>query len=189
MKTRIILQAAARSNRAAEHFCKQYGHKCKEWIPLCHPRAKQITPILQASSTMQYLQCNWFVAQAAKMVLAFGYFDDAQQHVLGGTGWTVDMAIMEGKPTYVFDCAFGDWYMWHRGQFRQCEGMDELFIAPPHLQDMTAIVSTREMSPEALNRLRDLFDRHTQKHAPGLVLVCLPSPIETLFPHARIGMV
>ena len=39
----------------------------------------------------------------ASFVSALGYFDDARKHVLGGTGWSVAMAQILGKPLYVFD--------------------------------------------------------------------------------------
>ena len=53
--------------------------------------------------TLQYLQRNYHVVKDASFMLALGYFDDALKHVLGGTGWSVAMAQILGKPLYVFD--------------------------------------------------------------------------------------
>ena len=108
-----------------EHLCHKYCHQCMVLIPLCHPRARSITPISRAALdaatptvtqvafrlgrsvsnpiTLQYLQRNYHVVKDASFVLALGYFDDARKHVLGGTGWSVSMAQILGKPLYVFD--------------------------------------------------------------------------------------
>ena len=53
--------------------------------------------------TLQYLQRNYYVIRPASLVLVLGYFDELRKHVLGGTGWSVAMAQIFGKPLYVFD--------------------------------------------------------------------------------------
>ena len=108
-----------------EHLCHKYCHQCVVLIPPCHPCAWSITPMSRAALdaamptvtqvafrlgrsvsnpiTLQYLQRNYHVVKDASFMLALGYFDDAHKHVLGGTGWSVAMAQILGKPLYVFD--------------------------------------------------------------------------------------
>ena len=46
----------------------------------------------------QYLQRNYYVIKPASLVLALEYFDELRKHLLGGTGWSVVMAQILGKP-------------------------------------------------------------------------------------------
>ena len=82
----------------------------------------------------------------ASFVSALGYFDDARKHVLGGTGWSVAMAQILGKPLYVFDLDMEQWYWWNPTlqDYLPCQGLTELQVCLPELQDKTAIVGTRE---------------------------------------------
>ena len=151
-----------------EQLCHLYGHSCVVIIPPCHPRAKSLVPLTQpdldaATPTvsqaafrlgrhvshpisLQYIQCNYHVIQPASLVLALGYFDEFRKHLLGGTGWSVVMAQILGKPLYVFDLDRDQWYCWNPTlqQYQPCEGMTDDQIALPNLQDKTAIVGTRE---------------------------------------------
>jgi hypothetical protein len=55
------------------------------------------------STYMRSLLCrNWFQVKNAGAIFAIGKFD-ANGMVSGGTGWAVQMAIDNQKPTYVFD--------------------------------------------------------------------------------------
>ena len=93
-------------------------------IPPCHPRAKSLAPLTQPDLdaatpivtqaafrlgrqihhpiSLPYIQRIYHVIQPASLVLAVGYFDEFRKHVLGGTGWSVVMAQLLGKPLYVF---------------------------------------------------------------------------------------
>ena len=152
-------------------------------IPPCHPRAKSLPPLTQSDLdaatptvtqvafrlgrhvshpiSLQYLQRNYHVVTPASMVLALGYFDELRKHVLGGTGWSVVMAQLLGKPLYVFDLDMDQWYWWNPTlqDYQPCEGMTEAQIAPPTLQDKTAIVGTREEDPTVYPTLDALFKR------------------------------
>ena len=95
----------------------------------------------------------------ASLVLALGYFDELRKDVLGGTGWSVVMAQLLGKPLYVFDLDMEQWFWWNPtlGQYQPCEGMTEEQIALPTLQDTTAIVGTREEDKAVYPTLEALF--------------------------------
>ena len=103
-----------------ERLCHLYGHSCVVFISPCHPRAKSLAPLTQPDLdaatptvtqvafplgwhvshpiTLQYLQRNYYVIKPASLVLALGYFDELRKHLLGGTGWSVVMAQILGKP-------------------------------------------------------------------------------------------
>ena len=166
-----------------ERLCQLYGHACVVLIPPCHPRAKSLTPLTQPDLdaatptvtqvafrlcrhvshpiTLQYVQRNYHVIKPASLVLASGYFDELRKHLLGGTGWSVAMAQISGKPLYVFDLDMGQWYWWNPTlqQYQHCEGMTEEQIVLPTLQDKTAIVGTREEDKAVYPTLDALFQR------------------------------
>ena len=77
--------------------------------------------------SLQYIQRNYHVIQPASLVLALGHFDELRKHLLGGTGWSVVMAQLLGKPLYVFDVDMEQWSWWNPtlGQYQPCEGMTE----------------------------------------------------------------
>ena len=166
-----------------EHLCHLHGHACVVLIPPCHPRSKALTPLTQvqleaATSTvtqvafrlgrqlhhpisLQYIQRNYYVIHPASLVLALGHFDELGKHLLGGTGWSVVMAQILGKPLYVFDVDKEQWYWWNptSQEYQVCDGMTEEQIALPTLQDKTAIVGTREEDPVLYPTLEALFKR------------------------------
>ena len=168
MPLTIYTKGAKGVDTHVERLCHLYGHSCVVLIPLCHPRAKSLAPLTQPDLdaatptvtqvafrlgrhvshpiTLQYLQRNYYVIKPASLVLALGYFDELRKHVLGGTGWSVAMAQIFGKPLYVFDLDMEQWYWWNPTlqHYQPCEGMSEEQIALPTLQDKTAIVGTRE---------------------------------------------
>ena len=140
-----------------ERLCHLYGHTCVVLIPSCHPGAKSLTPLTQSDLdaatamvtqvafrlgrqihhpiSLQYIQRNYHLIQPASLVLALGHFDECHKHLLGGTGWSVVMAQLLGKPLYVFDVDSEQWSWWNSalGQYQPCEGMTEVQIALPTL--------------------------------------------------------
>jgi len=138
-----------------ERLSHLYGHSCEVFIPPCHPRAKSLAPLTQPDLdaatpavtqvafrlgrhvshpiTLQYIQRNYYVIKPASLVLALGCFDELRKHVLGGTGWSVAMAQILGKPLYVFDLDMEQWYWWNPTlqQYQPCEGMTEEQITLP----------------------------------------------------------
>ena len=141
--------------------------------PLTQPNLNAVTPTVTQAAfplgrhvshpiTLQYLQRNYYEIKPASLVLALGYFDELRKHVLGGTGWSVAMAQIFGKPLYVFDLDMEQWYWWNPTlqQYQPCEGMTEEQIALPTLQDKTAIVGTREEG-KAVYPILDALFRHS----------------------------
>ena len=107
--------------------------------------------------TQQYICCNWHLIKDASLVLAFGHLDTQKEHVQGGTGWTVDMAKARPIPIYVFDQERDEWFFWNGYRFENVNIMSDIAINPPTLQNHTAIVGTREPTPNVFRELKRLF--------------------------------
>ena len=95
-------------------------------VPPNHPRAQFVSPstvevlmlanphLHQAAEklgkrmpshlyTLQLLQRNYQIAKKAHTLYAFGILEQDKKRVKGGTGWTVQLAMDQGKPVYLFD--------------------------------------------------------------------------------------
>ena len=110
-----------RCGHARGTVCHLSGHLCVVVIPPCYPRAESLTPLTQSHLdeatptvtqtafrlgrqvphpiSLQYIQRNYHVVKPASLVLVVGYFDECRRHVMGGTGWSVVMAQILGKPS------------------------------------------------------------------------------------------
>jgi len=60
--------------------------------------------------TLQLLQRNYLIAKKAHTIYAFGTLEKDAQRVKGGTGWTVQLALDQGKEVYLFDIPTQTWY-------------------------------------------------------------------------------
>jgi len=60
--------------------------------------------------TLQLLQRNYQIAKKAHTIYAFGILEQDGKRVKGGTGWTVQLAMGQGKPVYLFDIPSQSWY-------------------------------------------------------------------------------
>lgn len=74
-----------------------------------------------------------------------------KQVVGGGTGWAVEMAIQKGKPVFVFDTKTKDWYTWDLWQNKFVPS------STPILTYNFAGIGSREMTPEGLQAIRDVY--------------------------------
>lgn len=53
---------------------------------------------------------NWFQVKNAEAIFAVGYWNKYMQEVDGGTGWAVQMAVDNNKPTFFYDQDSHHWY-------------------------------------------------------------------------------
>ena len=102
-------------------------------VPPNHPRANYVSPstvevlllanphLYQAAQklckcvpthfyTLQFLQRNYQIAKKAHTIYAFGTLEKDAKRVKGATGWTVQLALDEGKEVYLFDIPSQTWY-------------------------------------------------------------------------------
>jgi len=59
---------------------------------------------------LQLLQRNYQIAKKAHTIFAFGMLEKDAKRVKGGTGWTVQLALDQGKEVYLFDIPSQTWY-------------------------------------------------------------------------------
>ena len=102
------------------------------------------------------------------MVLVLGYRDHMLKTinpsvVRGLCDWTVELAKFMNKPLYFYDLMYGEWLWWSPldREFVQLEGMQELNVSAPSLQNNVAIVGTSELTTEAQIALENLFESKT----------------------------
>ena len=114
-------------------MAREYGMQIEVIVPPNHPRAKFTSPasvevLIQADPaigaaahklckrvpthfyTLSPLQRNYHIARKAHTVFAFGKLCADKKRVEGGTGWTVQLAIDQGKEVFLFDTNTNQWY-------------------------------------------------------------------------------
>ena len=117
----------------AEEMAKEYGMPHEIMVPPNHPRAKYNSPatvelMMQSNQaiskagqtldrnvpthfyTFSLLQRNYHIARKAHTIFAFGILNRNQKEVKGGTGWTIQMAMDQGKEVFVFDLFTQRWF-------------------------------------------------------------------------------
>ena len=128
----VYTGGAKGTDELVEQLGKQFGMQVEVLVPPNHPRATFITPstvevlmlanphLHQAAEklgkrmpshfyTLQLLQRNYQIAKKANTIYAFGILEQDKKRVKGGTGWTVQLAMDQGKPVYLFDIPSQSW--------------------------------------------------------------------------------
>jgi len=121
------------TDKLAEEMAKHFGMQVEVIVPPNHPRAQYASPstvevlvlanphLHQAAHklckrvpshfyTLQLLQRNYQIAKKAHTIYAFGTLEKYAKRVKGGTGWTVQLALDQGKEVYLFDIPSQTWY-------------------------------------------------------------------------------
>lgn len=173
----IITGGACGIDTLAERLAHQHGYRVQVFLPTYQRYSShtsstivRMTPNMQAEGTQKVweantilqrtlslttlqwgcLQRNYWIIHTAKLVLAFGYSDHIPNTLKGGTGWSVQLARNAKKPLVVYKDE--QWYMYDYAQerFRPSNR--------PRLHPIsTAIVGTREMTPDMIHELHLLF--------------------------------
>jgi len=122
----VYTGGAKGTDELVEQMAKQYGMQVEVLVPPNHPRAQFVTPstvevlmlanphLHQAAEklgkrmpshfyTLQLLQRNYQIAKKAQTLYAFGPLEKDGKRVKGGTCWTVQLAMDQGKQVYLFD--------------------------------------------------------------------------------------
>ena len=123
----VVHTAGAKgTDELVEQMARQFGMQVEVLVPPNHPRAQYVTPstvevlmlanphLHQAAHklgkrmpshfyTLQLLQRNYQIAKKAHTIYAFGILEKDGKRVKGGTGWTVQLALDQGKQVYLFD--------------------------------------------------------------------------------------
>lgn len=101
------------------------------------------------------LSRNWYQVLNSEAIFAVGNLTEDLKFVEGGTGWCVQAAIDNRKPTYVFEQNLNFWfkysYVFHR--FIQMH-------TDPKLTKTFAGVGTREINENGINAINRLFNNN-----------------------------
>ena len=172
----------------AEELALQYGVRVEVLIPPGHPRKRTVTPLhprvltlansyLETAArklkknlpTQNYvlhlLQRNSEIVRRVDTVYAFGTLEDDCRRVRGGTGWTVQLALDQGKKVYVCDAESEIWFHSVLGPAEETEGLGVPHFAFLHDEDRplldqnSAVVGTRLPDNYLEGELRRLFQR------------------------------
>ena len=198
----VVYTGGAKGTDAlVEEQAKHFGMQLEVLVPPNHPRSTFITPstvevlmlanphLHQAAEklgkqmpshfyTLQLLQRNYQLAKKAHTIYAFGILEPDHKRVKGGTGWTVQLAMDQGKPVYLFDIPSQSWYRSdHYYQVNEnaatlVTGSQFVPWGPkkPTLHQSSAIVGSRDVDEKTRAEIQALFNR----------TFCLPENIDQL---------
>lgn len=130
---------------------------------------------------MELAQRNWFQVHhseaiyAVARIIAPGDYDGTptvhfknetdHENVSGGTGWAVAMAILAGKPVYVFNMFDSQWYTWE-----PVNGVFILYGGTPTLTEAYAGIGSRAINKMGLAAIEEVYKKTKEK--------CLTSGIQ-----------
>ena len=197
----VYTGGAKGTDELVEQLGKQFGMQVEVLVPPNHPRATFITPstvevlmlanphLHQAAEKLgkrmpshfyilQLLQRNYQIAKKAHTIYAFGILEQDHKRVKGGTGWTVQLAMDQGKPVYLFDIPSQSWYRSdHYYQVNENAATlvtDSQFVPwgpkKPTLHQSSAVVGSRDVDDQTRAEIQALFNR----------TFCLPENIDQL---------
>ena len=197
----VYTGGAKGTDEFVEQMAKQFCMQVEVLVPPNHPRAHFITPstvelltlanphLHQAAQklgkrmpthfyTLQLLQRNYQIAKKAHTLYAFGILEKDGKRVKGGTGWTVQLAMDQGKPVYLFDIPSQSWY--RSDHYYQVDDQATTLVAGsqfvpwgpkgPTLHQSSAVVGSRDLDSKTQTEIQALFNR----------TFCLPENIDQL---------
>ena len=191
--------SAKGTDQVAEELALQFGVQVEVLIPPGHSRSRTITPLSPRVLTLanphieeaaeklgkrvptdfhilHLIQCHYEIVRRADTVYAFGLLEDDCRRVLGGTGWTVQLALDQGKKVFEYDIESEAWFhSVHTSN--KVQGSLEVgahFITlsdrdKPTLHQNSAVVGARIFNENTREEIRDLFHRtFATTHKPRL---------------------
>ena len=197
----VYTGGAKGTDELVEQMARHFGMQVEVLVPPNHPRAQYVTPstvevlmlanphLHQAAHklgkrmpshfyTLQLLQRNYQIAKKAHTIYAFGTLEKDGKRVKGGTGWTVQLALDQGKQVYLFDIPSQTWYQ--SDHYYQVNDeptrlvTDSQFIPwgpkGPTLHQSSAVVGSRDLDNKTREEIQALFNR----------TFCLPENLDQL---------
>lgn len=174
-------------DQIAEEMADQYGMQKELIVGPNHPRARFNSPatvelLVQANDpikkaafilgrevpshhyTLSLLQRKYHIARKAKTIFAFGVLELNRKEVRGGTGWTAQMALDQGKNVFVFDHMTQTWF--HADTFYDVDPATNLLkletrFRPwgklPTLDQSSAVIGPRIVGEKTQEEVKNLF--------------------------------
>ena len=186
----VYTGGAKGTDELVEQMAKQFGMQLEVLVPPNHPRSQFVTPstvevlmlanphLHQAAQklgkrmpshffTLQLLQRNYQIAKKAHTIYAFGILEKDGKRVKGDTGWTVQLAVDQGKQVYLFDIPNQSWY--RSDHYYQVDGESTTLVAGsqflpwgpkgPTLHQSSAVVGSRDLDNKTRAEIQALFNR------------------------------
>jgi len=111
----------------------------------------------------------------AHTVFAFGQLNADGKTVEGGIGWTVQLALDQGKDVYLFDTHTQAWYQSENTYHLENACIKKVTSfqpwgtqTPPTLHQSSAVIGSRDTGPATREEIKNLFHR----------TFCLPDNID-----------
>ena len=197
----VYTGGAKGTDELVEQMARQFGMQVEGLGPPNHPRAQYITPstvevlrlanphlhqaaqklgkqMLSHFYTLQLLERNYQIAKRAHTLYAFGILEKDGQRVKRGTGWTVQLALDQGKQVYLFDIPTQTWY--RSEHYYQVNDDSNHLVKDsqfqpwgpkgPTLHQSSAVVGSRDVDDKPREEIQALFNR----------TFCLPENIDQL---------
>ena len=196
----VLYTGGARgTDQVAEELGLQFGVQVRVLIPPGHSRSRTITPVssqLLALANphieeaaeklgkqvptdfyiLQLIERNYEIVRRADIVYAFGLLEDDGRRVLGGTGWTVQLALDQGKKVFVYDIESEAWFrsVYTSNLVQESLEVGAHFVTvtnkdKPTLHQNSAVVGARIFNENTREEIRDLFHRtFATTHKPRL---------------------
>ena len=189
---------AKETDQLAEELGLQFGVQVEVIIPPGHSRSRTITPLSPRVLTLanphieeaaekldkrvptdfyipQLIQRIYEIVRRADIVYAFGILEDDGRRVQGGTGWSVQLGLDQGKKVFLYDIESEAWF---RSVYvhKRVEGsleIDTVFICTsdkPTLHQNSAVVGSRVLDENTRQEIRGLFHRTFGLHDNSRVL-------------------
>jgi len=197
----VYTGGAKGTDELVDQMARHFGMQVEVLVPPNHPRAQFVTPstvkVLMLANphhhqaahklckrmpshfyTLQLLQRNNQIAKKAHTIYAFGTLEKDAKRVKGGTGWTVQLALDQGKEVYLFDIPSQTWYRSEHyyqvndGSATLVTGSKLIPWGPkgPTLHQSSAVVGSRDLENPTREEIQALFNR----------TFCLPENLEQL---------
>ena len=186
----IFTGAPKGTNAIVQHLCAKHNHHCVVKIPSCSSWATNIAllqrselekatqdvnavalrsyKVLSSPILISQVKAHWHIVYQASIILVLGYRDHMLKTinpsvVRGLCDWTVELAKFMNKPLYFYDLMYEEWLWWSPldREFVQVEGMHELNVSPPSLQNNVAIVGMSKLTTKVQIALENLFESNT----------------------------
>lgn len=131
-----------------------------EQLSLANPVIEQVAPKLgkrvpHEGFVKKLIQRNYYQIRKTHQVVAIAPLTPSKQHVQGGTGWTVAMAIHLQKPIYVFDFSL------HKADAWFCYNYQTQRFEPsktPNLMERYAGIGSRDLNSWGIQAIQSLYE-------------------------------
>ena len=181
----IYTGGAQGTDALAKEMAKHFGMQVEVIVPPNHPRAQYASlstvevlvlanPHLHQAAhklckrvpspfyTLQLLQRIYQVPKKAHTIYAFGTLQKYAKRVKGGTGWTVQLALDQGKEVYLFDIPSQTWYRsenhYYVSDDSTCLVTGSKFLLwgpkPPTLHQSSAVVGSRDLDQKTREEIK-----------------------------------